>query len=450
MSMNRRLLAALALSTALPFGAWACGSSEAPALQAQPEVEERTLALGLPRDGYPSYSERVVLYLTNRARTEPTAFNPDEPYDPTPPLAFDLNLSKAARFHAQHIIDQNCWCEDHSSCCDMEAAGDEGGQCAGPSGACGATTSSERVGYWSSVYSGENAAKGYPSGQGAVDGWIHSSGHWANINNGGHTLLGPGNYETGWVQDFGAGGGSRPVAADGIHFQNQTNHTFGITYYQPGTGGPQTILAIVDGECHELDLAYGEPEHGAFETSLGLEAGCHRYYFHVTDGDGNEHVYPSQGSFGVAVGATDNCPFYAQNRPADTCSPSGQSCETGHTRPCYTGPWGTEGVGVCEAGVERCIGAQWTGECRLEELPEEAEVCDNGLDDDCNGEVDDGCGGAPDVGGVDAGPTGGAGSSSGGCTSVDARPSPSRVCWALLVGLGSLLAYRRRSSRPAA
>jgi uncharacterized protein YkwD len=433
-------LSLVSLSMVSPSSAQAepAGQSQQPAQSQQP-IESRQQALGEPRDGYPNHQERVVLYLTNRARTEPDAFNADEPYPPTPPLGFDLNLSKAARFHAEHIVEASCWCEDHSSCCAMQAA-DEGGQCAGSSTGCGATSSGERVGYWSSAYTGENQARGYPTAHAAVDGWIHSSGHWANINSTTHSLLGSGNYQTGWVQDFGAGSGTPPVAADGIHFSEQTNQTFGITYFQPSTGGPRTALVIVNGECHDLELTYGQPELGAFETRLGLEPGCHRYYFHVTDGDGSDHVYPSVGSLGAAVGAAGNCPLYTDTRPADTCSPSGQSCETGHTRPCYTGPWGTDGNGICEAGVERCIGGQWLGECRLQTLPEEADLCANSLDDDCNGEVDDGCGsadaGAGDTGLADAGTSTRASSSDSGCsTSRSASPRP----LAPLVGVGLFL-----------
>lgn len=412
-----------------------------PALNAE---ERAVQSLGEPRDGYPSYSERVVLYLTNRARTEPDAFNADEPYEPTPPLEYDRPLSKAARWQAEHIIDASCWCEDHSSCCDVTEDADGQVMCADQPSGCGVTSSTERVSFWSPRYSGENAALGQRSAQQAVDGWIHSSGHWQNMN-GSHSLLGVGHFEGAWVQDFGSGG-SPPVAADGIHVQNGQQYTFGTTYYQPGTGGPQSALAIVDGTCHELDLAYGTAELGAFETALSLASGCHRYYFHVTDGDGDFHTYPDQGSFGVSVGA-DNCPFYSENRPADTCSPSGQSCETGHTRPCYTGPFDTEGIGICRAGTERCIGGTWTGECNRQTLPADAEICDNSTDDDCDGRIDNDCG-APDAGMADADDTGagtrGDAPSEGGCQTQSGRPLQAPLAALFLM---ALLASNRRLMR---
>jgi hypothetical protein len=54
--------------------------------------------------------------------------------------------------------------------------------------------------------------------------------------------------------------------------------------------------------------------------------------------------------------------------------------------PCYTGPEGTEDVGLCSAGVD--TGAECTGEV----LPS-AETCD-GQDEDCDGTVDEDDGGA--------------------------------------------------------
>jgi hypothetical protein len=60
-------------------------------------------------------------------------------------------------------------------------------------------------------------------------------------------------------------------------------------------------------------------------------------------------------------------------------------------QPCYSGPAGTEGRGICQGGSQRCInfdtgGVGW-GACAGERLPE-AEQCD-GLDHNCNDVPDD-------------------------------------------------------------
>jgi hypothetical protein len=64
--------------------------------------------------------------------------------------------------------------------------------------------------------------------------------------------------------------------------------------------------------------------------------------------------------------------------------PQQPECAAGQTKPCYTGPAGTEGVGQCKAGVIPCVNGAWGTTCTGEVKPA-AEVCDNGLDDDCDG-----------------------------------------------------------------
>jgi hypothetical protein len=58
-------------------------------------------------------------------------------------------------------------------------------------------------------------------------------------------------------------------------------------------------------------------------------------------------------------------------------------CTDGQTRPCYTGPSGTEGVGTCKAGTQTCAGGQWPSTCPGQVLPT-TENCTDALDHDCN------------------------------------------------------------------
>ena len=62
------------------------------------------------------------------------------------------------------------------------------------------------------------------------------------------------------------------------------------------------------------------------------------------------------------------------------------------TRACYSGPEGTEDVGLCVGGRQRCEGGRY-GACAGATLPSE-EQCD-GADEDCDGQVDEGVCGAP-------------------------------------------------------
>ncbi|MCK4496997.1 MAG: PKD domain-containing protein [Candidatus Aenigmarchaeota archaeon] len=61
-------------------------------------------------------------------------------------------------------------------------------------------------------------------------------------------------------------------------------------------------------------------------------------------------------------------------------------CPEGKKRPC-----GFSNVGICELGQSQCIGGVW-GSCIGSVMPEQHDICDNGLDDDCDGETDEGCG----------------------------------------------------------
>lgn len=63
-------------------------------------------------------------------------------------------------------------------------------------------------------------------------------------------------------------------------------------------------------------------------------------------------------------------------------------CAPAAVESCYSGPMGTAGVGVCQAGVRTCDAMGSWGGCMGEVLPTD-EVCANGLDEDCNGIVDD-------------------------------------------------------------
>ncbi len=67
------------------------------------------------------------------------------------------------------------------------------------------------------------------------------------------------------------------------------------------------------------------------------------------------------------------------------------SCTPGEASACYDGPAGTEGEGICAAGTHVCnadgvgFGAcvGWTGPA--------AEMCGDGVDNDCDGNLDQGC-----------------------------------------------------------
>jgi hypothetical protein len=70
---------------------------------------------------------------------------------------------------------------------------------------------------------------------------------------------------------------------------------------------------------------------------------------------------------------------------------AGCVCLPGSVAACYTGPAGTQGVGLCKAGTQVCnaMGTAY-GACMGEVLPV-PEICTNTADDDCNGTANNGC-----------------------------------------------------------
>jgi len=63
-------------------------------------------------------------------------------------------------------------------------------------------------------------------------------------------------------------------------------------------------------------------------------------------------------------------------------------CTDGATQPCYDGPPGTEGIGICKGGTRTCSGTPPTwGECSGEQTP---------LSPDCTSSADNNCNGIPD------------------------------------------------------
>ena len=109
---------------------------------------------------------------------------------------------------------------------------------------------------------------------------------------------------------------------------------------------------------------------------------------------GGEQTCTTKGKWGACEGealpaADDVCDGLDNNcdgmiDPGCPCSPPVP--ET--TRPCYTGPEGTEGVGDCTPGFQICLSdGTWDTEC-IDEVHPSEETCDN-LDNDCDNEVDD-------------------------------------------------------------
>ncbi len=79
----------------------------------------------------------------------------------------------------------------------------------------------------------------------------------------------------------------------------------------------------------------------------------------------------------------DNCNDLPDDKEASCqCNPG--------SRPCYTGPEGTQDVGICKAGTQTCQQDRKWGPCEKQVLPR-LEDCSNQTDDNCDGKVNDNC-----------------------------------------------------------
>ena len=344
---------------------------------AKERVSQRQAALGVPQGGFPSWGEQVIYVLTNRARAEPGAEQSGSTLQPVPPLAWDANQGKAARFQAVSLAKSGSGLSHDSVCkivadiadlypdqCDgSPECACEGGQaaldcscddrssdvsrkqyCFCGGGLCPAAYS--RVGLFRASFTGENAAAGSSDPQRAFSQWVASPGHWSNLTSSNHSSIGTGLYGGGegcWgayaVQVFGRAG-SAPTFGGGVHYPQSVGSggalTFYINYYDPA--GAATLATVnIDGLCHPLGLERGSASHGNQSLETSLADGCHRYYFVFRDAGGALLSYPSEGSYGVAVGG-GGCPFYDASRPAlgDGCGSCNDATECDDNNPCTT------------------------------------------------------------------------------------------------------------------
>jgi hypothetical protein len=113
---------------------------------------------------------------------------------------------------------------------------------------------------------------------------------------------------------------------------------------------------------------------------------------------GGQQTCNAAGSgFGPCVGEVVPQPETCNTAADDDCdgatneSGAGCACQPNNSGACYSGPAGTQNVGICAGGTRTC-NAQGTGfgTCTGELLPAASENC-NTSSDDSNGQVNEGC-----------------------------------------------------------
>ena len=88
--------------------------------------------------------------------------------------------------------------------------------------------------------------------------------------------------------------------------------------------------------------------------------------------------------------SSDEASCDGKDNDCDGMVDDGCDCNPTDTKPCYNGPSGTAGTGVCTEGTLTCQSDGTWGSCKGEETPSK-DVCGDGKDNDCDGAADEGC-----------------------------------------------------------
>ena len=385
-------------------------------------VATQQRAYGEPDNGFPSWYERVIHMLVNRARVDPvTALAgctscADAPCftQALPPMEWNLNLARAARFHADNLTATGCGMQ-HDSACDIVANIDQlypdtcdgatACACVGGVADCNGGGFSSRLGlFGGGGWAAENIAW-YGNPMSVFDAWLLEScsdptcswgcsggsgqnGHRWNIL-GSYGRIGVGGAGGYTVQDFSGGTPTQQIPSGAHYPETGSQIAFRANWWD--TNGPVSALVNIEGTCQTMTLERGTSTNGTYLYDGTVGAGCQRYFFLFEDSTNQKVYYPDTGSFGV------NCASdWSSNRPAEgagcSCAPScgGNVCgDDGCGGSC-----GSCGAGLnCQGGQCTCADVECNGSCCSA-----GEVCSAGAccQPDCGTSQcgDDGCGGS--------------------------------------------------------
>jgi hypothetical protein len=305
-------------------------------------------AEGEPVDGFPTWEERVLLEWTNRARCDPqvemtecgSACADAACYSPVAPLGWSHELNRAARFHADEMVEQGYF--GHDSHCTVvpniddlypdSCDGSASCACVGGVEVCSpvCTEWDDRVHLFSASPRGEIIATGSDPDS-VFYRWLYESTWDARcmftIRNGHRWLILTATGAVGFgvsghsVGDFGSGPAPSAIPS-GAHYPRQASVVDAWANWYAGAG-PLEAWVNVDGSCSPLSLERGSATNGAWTTAVsGVGSGCHRYYFEFLDSTGEPVRYPTNGSFAIAAAGV--CPDWASTRPPSCLVTTGE------------------------------------------------------------------------------------------------------------------------------
>jgi len=316
------------------------------------------LAEGEAVNGYPNWSERVLLEWINRARVDPQVDLANCPngscsekacFTPQPPRVWNAHIAHSARFHSDAMLHDNFF--DHYSECTLlgtiattylasppacngaAACACSGGAISGVSGS--GTDPFTRMGmFGASATGGEIIAKDSAGPDNSFYLWLyeptassqcsfHSSGdnghRWLILSSDyGASSAGPGVSGALSTVDFDNEATTNPKIPSGSHYPQQAA-TVDAWVNWHDAAAPSAHTINVDGVCSNLTLARGSATNGAWHAAIGgVGSGCHRYVFAFKDANGVDVRYPTSGSLAIGNGGAQ-CPDWAASAPP-SCS----------------------------------------------------------------------------------------------------------------------------------
>ena len=305
-------------------------------------------------DGFPNWSERVMLEWVNRARSDPQADLANCPATngncferacyktASPPRYMIDDLNHSARFHSSHMMSNGYF--DHPSHCTLKTNIDNlfpatcngAASCSCMQGNLTSDTTTwtdpgTRLGYFGQGGSwSEIIAAGYQGPNAMFYGWLYeptnssTCGFHGNDDNGHRFIIltngygenagagytSGGSYGTYATMDFAGTAPAHPKIPSGAHYPEQAASVDAWANWYD-TAGPKSAQINVDGVCSNLSLARGNVTNGAWHATVNnVSTGCHRYVFSFVDSGGQTVVYPSTGSLGIGNGSAQ-CPDWS-------------------------------------------------------------------------------------------------------------------------------------------
>jgi len=308
-----------------------------------------------PVNGIPSWHERMLLELINRARVSPSTdlslcgancsvaeLSPGC-YPPVNPLHMPVSLNRAADFHSKSM--QQNYFLGHDTPFIIRSDIDSvfpllcnGNSLCASSGA-GTTLAADRVALFGATLSGESISYGgttpgdvfytwlLENGQGAdCTSTVHNGDRYMILKGGpavGAGISGPDDSQfSGYsTLDFGPTSELMPKIPSGAHWASASSGSSGQRYGSPvefwanwfDSDSPSKAVVVFEGTARPLSLARGTGTNGAWTATVSnINPNCQRYHFEFTDSMGNMFRYPTLGSFGVGF---TNCADWSLGSP---------------------------------------------------------------------------------------------------------------------------------------